>query len=102
MIDSATIVSETRGEAASRRSVLATAVDAVTLASQTPAQASQADNVRKCPVLSGPTDPNEQTDLSPYKKTTCAPNPSSPDQTSTGHHPAGPHNPSPQPLRPTS
>ena len=75
-------------------------IDSPTIASETPAQASQRDNVRKCPVLSGPTDSAEQTDLSPDNQTTCDPNPSNPDQTSTGHHPAQPSQPNPQP--PTS
>ena len=87
--------SEPKLAEASRRSVLAAAVDAVTLAPETPSQAPQSDNVRKCPVLSGPTAPDEQTDLSPDNQTTCDPNPSYPDQTFAGHHAAQPSQPKP-------
>ena len=55
MIDSVTLASQTKLAAASRPSVLAAAVDSVTLAPETPSQAPESDNVRKCPVLSGPT-----------------------------------------------
>ena len=65
MIDSATIVSET----------------------QTPSQAPQPNNVLKCPVLSGPTDPTEQKDVSTASNTTCERTPSSPDQTSAAPAP---------------
>ena len=71
-------------------------IDSVTLAPETPTQASQSDNVRKCPVLSGPTDPTDQTDLSSYNHKTCEQSPSSPDQTSPRHHPAQPIPPEPQ------
>ena len=90
MIDSTPIVSQTQVTATSRRCVPVPCVDSTTLASQTPAQASQSHNVRKCPVLSGPTDPPEETNASPDSQTTCAKNPSRPDRTSTGHHPAQP------------
>ena len=53
----------------------------------TPTQASQSNNVRKCPVLSGPTDLPGQIDVSPDSQTTCAQNPSRPDRTSTGNPP---------------
>ena len=62
-------------------------LDSPTRAPKTPSQAPQADNVRRCPVLSGPTDLPEHTDPSPDNQTTCAQNPFSPDQTSTGHPP---------------
>ena len=60
MIDSATLVSETK----------------------TPAQAPQPNNVLKCPVLSGPPDLSAELDASIDKQTTCAQNPSHPDRTS--------------------
>ena len=89
MNDSPTILSETV-EPTSVGRVLAIMVDSATLASETPTQASQPNNVRKCPVLSGPTDTAAQTDLSPDEHKTCDQTPSHPDRTSTGHHPAQP------------
>ena len=62
--------------------------NSTTTAPQTPSQASQSHNVRKCPVLSGPTNRPEEIDTSPVMKTTCAQNPSHPDRTFTGHHPS--------------
>ena len=60
---------------------------------QTPTQASQPNNVRKCPVLSGPTELSVKIDASLDTLTTCAQNPSRPDRTSTRHHPAQPSDP---------
>ena len=62
-------------------------IDSTTLASQTRAQASQTHNVRKCPVLSGPTTLPEETDASPDNQTTCAQNPFRPDRTSVENSP---------------
>jgi len=81
MIDSTTLASETNVAATSRRCVLASSVNSPTLASQTPAQASQSHNVRKCPVLSGPTDHSGEKNASPDIKTTYDINPSCTDRT---------------------
>ena len=62
-------------------------IDSATIASETPAQASQTPNVRKCPVLSGPTDPAETMDVSTDTHKTCEQIPSCPDQTSTAPQP---------------
>ena len=62
-------------------------INSPTIASQTPAQTSQSHNVRKCPVLSGPTDLSGEIDASTDTQTTCAQNPSYPDQTWTRHPP---------------
>ena len=60
-------------------------IDSTTLVSETPTQASQPNNVRKCPVLSGLTDLSKEIDASTYEQTTCAKNPCRPDRTSTLH-----------------
>ena len=89
MIDSATLASQTKVKlaAACRPCVSAPPADSATLTTQTPSQAPQSDNVLKCPVLSGPTDPAEQTNLSPDCHTTCEQIPSSPDRTLTTPQP---------------
>ena len=84
MINSVTIVSKPKVAAASRRCVLASSVHSAAIAPQTPASTSQTDNVRKCPVLSGPTDLPRETDASTDNQTTCAQNRSHPDRTSVG------------------
>ena len=56
-------------------------IDSATIVSETPAYPSQSHNVRKCPVLSGPTDLPEETHASPDTLTTCAQNASHPDRT---------------------
>ena len=76
-------------------------IDSTALVSKTPAQASQPHNVRKCPVLSGPTDLPGETGASPDSQATCAHNHSRPDRTSTGHPPAQPPQPEP-PTAPSS
>ena len=62
-------------------------IDSATITSQTPSQAPQSDNVRKCPVLSGPTDLPQEPNLSPDHQTTCDQTASFPDQTSTTPQP---------------
>ena len=62
-------------------------IDSATIASQTPSQAPQPNNVLKCPVLSGPTDPPEQTSVSIDSHETCEQTPSCPDQTSATPEP---------------
>ena len=86
MNNSSTILSKPK-VAASRRCVLASCLHSTALGSQTPARASQTHNVRKCPVLSGPTELPGEIDASPYTLTTCAQNPSRPDRTSVGSSP---------------
>ena len=79
-----------------------TMIDSAAISSQTPTQASQPNNVWKCLVLSGPTDLSVEIDASPDIQTTCEQNPSSPDRTSTGYHPAKPPQPDaprPPPLK---
>ena len=71
------------------------------ISSQTPTQASQPHNVRKCPVLSGPTDLPGEIDASPDSQTTCAQTPPSPDRTWPRHHPAQPHKSKPSPPTPS-
>ena len=95
MIDSTTLASQTKVKlaGASRRCVLVPLSDSAAIASQTPAQAPQTHNVRKCPVLSGPTDVPEENGASPDIQTTCAQNPYHPDRTLTLHQPAQPSQP---------
>ena len=106
MTNSSTIGSKPKVAAASRRSVSAYFVDSLTLASKTPAQAPQTHNVRKCPVLSGPTDLFDVIDASTDKQTTCAGKTSHPDRTLTRHGPSSRTSPLPSivlsPPRPTS
>ena len=64
MINSTAIASETKVAAASRRCVLASCGDSPAIVSETPTNASQSHNVRKCPVLSGLTDCSGETDAS--------------------------------------
>ena len=91
MIGSPTLASET-GSGTSARLVWSSAFRrSATLASATPAQAFQTQNVWKCPVLSGLTDLSGEKDASTDIQTTCDPKPSCPDRTLTGHAlPPGP------------
>ena len=68
-------------------------IDSATLVSETPTQAPQSNNVRKCPVLSGPTDLFDVIDASTDIQTTCAKNLTYRDRTLTGHQPAQPVQP---------
>ena len=85
MTNSSTIVSKPKVAAASRRWVLASRLHST--ATPTPASVSQTHNVRKCPVLSGPTDRSREIDASTDNQTTCAQNPSHPYRTSVGSAP---------------
>ena len=82
MIDSPAIASKTKVAAASRRCVLASCAHSSTLASETPAQAPQSHNVRKCPVLSGLSNRPGKIGASPDTHTSCEQNPSCIDRTS--------------------